>query len=124
MTGNMVSQFPSPAQDYQQTQIDLNKILVKDPANKFFLRVYGDSMEGAGIYNQDEIVVDCSIKPETGKVAVASLEGEFTVKRLGVDRYGQGGLLPDNPKYPAIPVSPESGFSILGVVTFCLHHTG
>jgi len=121
---SMVSQFPSPAQDYQQTQIDLNKILVKDPANTFFLRVYGDSMEGAGIYDQDEIIVDRSIKPETGKVVVASLEGEFTVKRLGVDRYGQGWLLSENPKYPAIPVSAESDFFILGVVTFCLHHTG
>lgn len=81
-------------------------------------------MEGAGIYDQDEIIVDRSIKPETGKVVVASLDGEVTVKRLGVDRDGTGWLLSENPKYPAIPVSAESDFSILGVVTFCLHHTG
>ena len=54
------------------------------------LRVYGDSMEGAGIYDQDEIIVDRSITPDAGKVVVASLDGEFTVKCLGVDRYGQG----------------------------------
>lgn len=117
----MVSQFPSPAQDYQQTGIDLNKILIKDRANTFVLRVYGDSMEGAGIYDQDEIIVDRSIKPRTGKVVVASLDGEFTVKRLGVDREGKGWLLPANSKYPPIPVSAESDFSIFGVVTYCLH---
>ena len=117
----MVSQFPSPAQDYQQTQIDLNAVLIKDPANTFVLRVYGDSMEGAGIYDQDEIIVDRSIRPQVGKVVVASLDGEFTVKRLGVDRYGNGWLLPENPKYPAIPVPSESEFSIFGVVTYCLH---
>lgn len=117
----MVSRFPFPAQGYRQTQIDLNKILVKDPANTFFFRMYGDSMEGAGMYDRDEIIVDRSLTPETGKVVAASLDGEFMVKRLGVDRYGQGWLLPENPKYPAIPVPPESEFSILGVVTFCLH---
>lgn len=117
----MVSQFPSPAQDYRQTQIDLNKILVKDPANTFFFRMYGDSMEGAGIYDRDEIIVDRSLKPETGKVVAVSLDGEFMVKRLGLDRYGQGWLLPENPKYPAISVPPESEFSILGVVTYWLH---
>lgn len=90
----------------------------------FFFRMYGDSMEGAGMYDQDEIIVDRSLTPETGEVVAASLDGEFMVKRLGVDRYGQGWLLPENPKYPALPVSPESEFSILGVVTFCLHHTG
>ena len=68
--------------------------------------------------------MDRSIKPETGKVVVASLDGEFTVKRLGVDRDGKGWLLSENPEYPAIPVSAESDFSILGVVTFCLHRTG
>ena len=120
----MVSRFPSPAQDYQQIQIDLNKILVKDRDDTFVLRVYGDSMEGAGIYGQDEIIVDRSIRPQAGKVIVASLGGEFTVKRLGVDRYGNGWLLSGNPEYPAMPVSPESVFSILGVVMFCVHHTG
>ena len=81
-------------------------------------------MEGAGIYDQDEIIVYRFIKPQTGKVVVAYLDGEFTVKRLRVDRDGQGWLLSENLKYPAIPVSAESEFSILGVVTFCLHHTG
>lgn len=57
------------------------------------LRVYGDSMEGAGIYDQDEIIVDRTIKPRTGKVVDVSLDGEFTVKRLGVDREGKGWLL-------------------------------
>ena len=77
-------------------------------------------MEGAGIYDQDEIIVDRSIKPRTGKVVVASLDGEFTVKRLGVDRAGKGWLLPENPKFPPIPISSDSDFSIFGVVTYCL----
>lgn len=116
-----MSRFPSPAQDYRQTRIDLNAVLVRDPANTFVLRVYGDSMEGAGIYDQDEIIVDRSIKPQTGNVVVASLDGEFTVKRLGVDRQGKGWLVPENPKYPALSISLESDFSIFGVVTYCLH---
>lgn len=62
-----------------------------------------------------------SIKPRTGKVVAASLDGEFTVKRLGVDQQGKGWLLPANPKYPAIAVEPESDFSIFGVVTYWLH---
>lgn len=78
-------------------------------------------MEGEGICDQDEIIVDRSIKPETGKIVVANLDGEFTVKRLGVDRQGRGWLLSANPQYPAIPISPESDFSIFGVVTYCLH---
>ena len=89
-------------------------MLIKDPANTFFFRVYGDSTESAGIF-------DRYIRPQPGEVVVASLDGEFTVKRLGVDRYGQGWLLPENPKYPVIPVPPESEFSIFGVVTYCLH---
>lgn len=75
-------------------------------------------MEGTGIYDQDEIIVDRSITPQTGKVIVASLDGEFTVKRLVVDRQGKGWLLAENPRYPVLP---ESEFSIFGVVTFCLH---
>ena len=120
----MIFHFPFPTQNYQQTQIDLNKILVKDPINTFFFHVYGDSMEGAGIYDQDEIIVDRSITPETGKVVVASLDGEFTVKRTGVDRRSNGWLLPENSKYPVIPVEPETGYSIFGVVSYCLHQRG
>lgn len=78
-------------------------------------------MEGAGIYDQDEIIGDRSLTPQTGKAVAASLDGEFMVKRLGVDRQGKGWLLSANPKYPVIPVSPESEFSILGVVSDCLH---
>ncbi len=116
----MVSQFPSPAQDYQQTQIDLNTELVKDPAATYVLRVYGEAMEGAGIFDGDDIIVDTSIKPRPGQIVVAFLDDEFMVKRLKVDQHGAGWLLPENPRVCPIPIPTESEFHIFGVVTRCL----
>lgn len=113
--------FPSPAQDYQATSIDLNEILIHDRAATYILRVTGSSMVDAGIADGDEIIVDRSLEPHSGAVVVASIEGEFTVKRFHIDRFGQGWLLPENPDYPPISISPESDFSIFGVVTRCLH---
>ena len=74
--------FPSPAEDYIELGIDLNKYLIKNPISTFFLRVSGNSMNNAGIYNNDLIIIDRSINPNPGHIVVALLDGEFTLKRL------------------------------------------
>lgn len=113
--------FPSPAQDYQTTTIDLNEVLIKDRAATYLLRVSGSSMLDAGIADGDEILVDRSLAPSEGSIVVAALDGEFTIKRFHIDRMGQGWLMPENPAYPPIRIPPESEFMIFGVVTRCLH---
>lgn len=116
--------FPSPAQDYSATTLDLNEVLIHDRAATFILRVYGDSMVDAGISDGDEIIVDRSLEPYEGAIVVAALDGEFTVKRFRRSPDGRGWLLPENPAYPAIPISEHADFMIFGVVTRCLHHVG
>lgn len=113
--------FPSPAQDYSATHIDLNEVLITDRNCTYILRVSGSSMIDAGIADGDEIIVDRSRQPVEGSVVVAAIDGEFTVKRFHIDRYGAGWLLPENPAYPPIPIPAESEFMIFGVVTRCLH---
>ncbi|WP_237201146.1 LexA family protein [Rothia nasimurium] len=113
--------FPSPAQDYSATEIDLNEVLIADRNSTYILRVSGSSMIDAGIADGDEIIVDRSRRPVEGSVVVAAIDGEFTVKRFHIDRSGAGWLLPDNPAYPPIPIPAESDFIIFGVVTRCLH---
>lgn len=113
--------FPSPAQDYSATSLDLNEVLIHDRAATFILRVYGDSMINAGICDGDEIIVDRSLIAHDGSIIVASLDGEFTVKRLSIDSQGAGWLVPENHRYPPIPIFEHSDFEIFGVVTRCLH---
>ncbi|MCU6478993.1 translesion error-prone DNA polymerase V autoproteolytic subunit [Arthrobacter sp. A2-55] len=112
--------FPSPAQDYFDSDIDLNKHLIPSRTSTFVVRVSGDSMVGAGISDGDEIIVDRALKPADGNVIVAVLDGELTVKRL---RIGHAGvvLTAENPAYPDIPVPELADFSCWGVVTRCLH---
>lgn len=112
--------FPSPADDAVETPLDLHTLMVKKPAATFFIRVEGDSMQGAGIYNQDLLVVDRSISHVENKVVVARINQEFTVKRLikENDRYV---LLPENPKYQPILITEDMDFEIWGVVTFAIH---
>lgn len=114
--------FPSPAQDYQATSIDLNELLIRDKTSTYIFRVTGSSMVDAGIADGDEIVVDRSITPVPGDVVVASLDGEFTIKRFIIDRQGQGWLTPENPQYPALRIESFSDFTIFGVVTRSIHH--
>ena len=112
--------FPSPAQDYFDGRIDLNAHLIKDITSTYVVRVTGDSMEGAGISNGDELLVDRSKTPRDGDVVVAVLDGELTVKRLRLT--GRGVMLQaENPAYPAIAVRELSELTVWGTVTYCLH---
>lgn len=112
--------FPSPADDYIETKLDLNQYLVKHPAATFFVRVEGDSMIGAGIHPDDILVIDRSIKPTDGKIVIAVVNGELTVKRLRIlPNYVV--LQPENDKFSPIRVTEEMNFSIWGVVTSVIH---
>lgn len=120
MTG-VSAGFPSPAQDYYDGPIDLNAHLIKDPTSTFVIRVAGDSMEGAGISDGDEVIVDRAATPRDGSVVIAVLDGEMTIKRLRLTG-SQVILRPDNPRYPDIVVDDLSELVLWGVVTRCLHH--
>lgn len=112
--------FPSPADDYVEGKIDLNEQLVKNPSSTFFLRVKGDSMQGAGIYSGDTLVVDRAIEPEDESVVIAVLDGELTVKRLSIDD-DEVKLISENERYDALSVDNVQEFEIWGVVTNVIH---
>lgn len=112
--------FPSPADDYVEAYLDLNKLLIKKKSATFFLRVKGDSMINAGIYPGDLVLVDRSIEPVDGSVVVAEFDREFTVKRL-VWCNGMAELHAENPKYAPIKFKEGQELMILGVVTSSVH---
>lgn len=113
--------FPSPAQDYFDGRIDLNAHLIKDITSTFVVRVTGNSMEGAGISDGDELIVNRALEPKDGSVVIAVLDGELTVKRLRITATGIV-LQAENPRYQDIKVPALSELTIWGVATRCLHH--
>jgi DNA polymerase V len=112
--------FPSPAEDYIEGRLDLNKHLIKHPAATFFVRVAGDSMTGAGIHPGDILVVDRSIEPRDANVVIAVLDGELTVKRIS-RREGRLYLVSDNSLYQPLEILAEMEFEVWGVVTSVIH---
>lgn len=112
--------FPSPAGDYIESRIDLNKELIKHPAATFVVHVQGNSMIGAGIHTADRLIVDRSLKPEDGSIVVGSLNGELVVKRLRM-RDQKLYLLSENPGYAPIPVAEGNDFEVWGVPTYAIH---
>jgi DNA polymerase V len=110
--------FPSPAADYVEGKLDLNERLIARPAATFILRVSGDSLRRAGIHSGDLAIVDRSIKPRSGQIVVAALNGELVIKRLR--RRGRQAWLEsdsDDPGYRPIEIGEDSGLEIWGVVT-------
>lgn len=118
--GDIQCGFPSPAMDYIEQGLNLHDHVVKKPAATFFMRAKGDSMMDIGIYPNDILVIDRSINARTGHIVVASLNGEFTLKKLG-QHQGQPILIPENKKYQSIVIKPEDDFQIFGVLTYNLH---
>lgn len=112
--------FPSPADDYVEDRLDLNQLLVQNKSSTFFLRVKGDSMVNAGIFNGDIIVVDRSLEPADRSVVVAVVDGELTIKRLRF-RNGSTELHAENPKYQPIQFKEGQELTIWGVVTSAVH---
>ena len=117
---NVSAGFPSPADDYKEEKLDLNKYLIKNPAATYFVRVTGDSMIGAGIHSGDLLVVDRSVEPVDKKVVIANIDGELTVKRIRI-RKNKITLEPENTDFPTQQISPDSEFEVWGVVTNVVH---
>lgn len=112
--------FPSPAEDYVDQRLDLNDHLVHHPAATFFVRVQGDSMEGAAIHNGDLLVVDRALEPVHGRIVIAAVNGELTVKRL-LFRDDGAWLHPENPAYTPMKISEGLDCVIWGVVRHVIH---
>jgi len=112
----IVAGFPSPADDFFEVSIDLNRELIKHPSATFYGRVSGDSMKDAGIDDGDLLVIDRSLEPSDGKIAVCFIDGEFTVKRIKKEK-DIIWLLPANSNYKPIRVTEENEFIIWGIVT-------
>jgi DNA polymerase V len=108
--------FPSPALDFTDISIDLNKQLIKHPSATFYGRVKGESMKDAGINDGDLLVIDKSIEPQTGKIAVCYLDGEFTLKRIKIDKKGVW-LMPENSDYKPIKMEENNTLLVWGIVT-------
>jgi DNA polymerase V len=111
--------FPSPADDYVDQRLDLND-LIERPAATFFVTVTGDSMTGASIHDGDLLVVDRSLEASDGKIVIAAVNGELTVKRLAL-RDGHVWLVPENPAFPALQLKEGLDCVIWGVVTRVIH---
>ncbi|MFZ4834945.1 translesion error-prone DNA polymerase V autoproteolytic subunit [Rouxiella sp. Mn2063] len=111
--------FPSPAQDYVESRLDLNKFLVQHPSATYFVRVSGHSMTDANINEGDLLVVDSALTAVHDNIVVASVNGEFTVKRLCTKPRLQ--LLAMNPSYAPITFDDDTSLEIFGVVTFIIY---
>ena len=112
--------FPSPAADYEEGKLDLNRHLIKNPAATFFVRVTGDSMVKAGIHNGDLLVVDRSIEPRDKNVVIAVVNGELTVKRIRI-RKNKLTLEAENEAYRSQEINDQIEFEVWGVVTNVIH---
>lgn len=122
-TSRIAAGFPSPADDHLEAPLDLNEHLVKHPAATFVVRVDGDSMTGAGIYNGDLLVVDRSLDAKSGSIVVAVVNGEMTVKRLWM-RGRHIRLVPENPAYKPIEIRDGLDLVIWGVVAHVIRSYG
>ena len=111
--------FPSPADDFKEVRISLDKELVKNQESTFYARVSGDSMLEAGIDDGDLLVIDKSLSPENGKIAVCFIDGDFTVKRI-VKEKGKLYLKAENKKYKSIEIKEGNELIIWGIVEYVI----
>jgi DNA polymerase V len=111
--------FPSPADDFKENRISLDKELVKNKEATFFAKVSGDSMVEAGLDDGDLLVIDRSLNPENGKIAVCMIDGDFTVKRIKKIK-GRVYLYPENKKYKALELKEENELIIWGIVEYVI----
>ena len=111
--------FPSPADDFKEIRISLDKELVKNQESTFYARVSGDSMLGAGIDDGDLLVIDKSLSPENGKIVVCFIDGEFTVKRIKKEK-DRLYLMPENKKYNRTEIKEENELIIWGIVEYVI----
>ncbi len=111
--------FPSPAADFEESKISLDNVLVKNKEATFYAKASGNSMIGAGIDDGDILVIDRSLEPKNNKIAVCFIDGEFTVKRIKIEKKAIF-LIPENSNYKPLKISPENDFIIWGIVTYVI----
>lgn len=119
VTEGISAGFPSPAADYLDLSLDLNKELIKNASSTFYGRVRGTSMKDAGILEGDVLIIDKSLPLKDGSIAVCFIDGEFTVKKVKIgenDIY----LIPANEEYKPIQVTKDNDFLIWGIVTYII----
>ena len=112
--------FGAAADDYSERGIDLNEQLIRNKPATFFMRVAGDSMQGAGIFAGDIVIVDRSIQPESGKVIIATLNGEMLIRRFE-KTFNKVRLIPETKALAPMEIDPYAEFSVWGVVTYVIH---
>jgi DNA polymerase V len=112
--------FPSPADDYMEGALDLNEHVIKHPSATYFVKASGDSMIGAGIFNGDLLIVDRSLQASSGKVVIAEVDGQLTVKRL-LKLDDSFSLQSENSSYPPIDLQEGNEVVVWGVVTHVIH---
>ena len=108
--------FPSPAEDYDHGRLDLNDLLITHPLATFFFEVSGRSMEGAGIFDRDLVIVNRALRPVHGSIVLAQVDNDFTVKYLRLRR-GRPELAPANPTFPTLQPGEAQQLVVCGVVT-------
>ena len=111
--------FPSPADDFKEIRISLDKELVKNKEATFYAKVDGDSMIGAGLEDGDLLVIDKSLNPVNGKIAVCLIDGDFTVKRIKKEK-NKLFLVPENKNYNSIELKEENELIIWGIVEYVI----
>ena len=117
--GDIKAGFPSPAADFEGDKISLDKVLVKNHEATFYAKANGNSMIGAGIDNGDIMVIDRSIEPTENKIAVCCIDGEFTVKRIKIEKDGLY-LIPENKDFEPIKITEDNQFIVWGIVTYVI----
>ncbi len=113
--------FPSPAENYIEEQLDLNKHLIQNKESSFFVRVSGDSMINVGIFDNDILIVDRSLVPVRKSIILASIDGELVIKKLIKDQSKNYYLKSENINYPNIKLDSNTDTIIWGVVTYVIH---
>lgn len=119
ITSGIKAGFPSPAADFDETRISLDKALVKNPDTTFYAKANGQSMKGAGIDDGDIMVIDRSIEPRNDKIAVCLIDGEFTVKRIKKTKE-ELLLMPENSDFQPIKINEDNQLVIWGIVTYII----
>ena len=112
--------FGAASDDFAERGIDLNEQLIRNKPATFFMRVRGEAMVNAGIHDGDVVIVDRSIKPMSGKVIIATLNGEMLIRRFD-KTFNKIKLIPETPKLASIDIDPYADFSVWGVVTYVIH---
>jgi DNA polymerase V len=112
--------FGAAADDYMERGIDLNAELIRNKPSTYFFRMKGDAMKDAGIFDNDVLIVDRSVKPVNGKIIVSVLNGELLVRRFHKN-FTSAFLIPENNRYKNINLAEFTDFTVWGVVTFVIH---